>query len=761
MLLSHPETRLVDHLTNVKNIGLDVFDNKKGLKFFCPHDEIRNTLETVLFYHDIGKATIFFQDYLKASIEKRQCEHKQDLINHSLISALITSHIVKVKTGNEFLSALAFVVVRKHHGDLENFNEMLTTRKKDILQKQFLTLKLNEFPELKSLSFKDLWDEFEEILWIEIDSKIENYFLLNFIFSILTYSDKTEVIFGKLKYSQLPKDIAGYVDNYKKNKFNNDNCLSSLNRIRNTIYEESIRSINKVYRSGKIYSLNVPTGSGKTLAALNLAFKLLEKEKSLKRVIYALPFTSIVDQTEDVIKDIFKINNTNVEDFLIVHHHLAEIKIKYNEDYIEKDKAQVLVENWDKPLILTTFWQLFYTLISNKNSQLRKFHNIANSVIILDEVQTIPYKYWNLTKEIFKNLIDMFNCRVIFLTATMPLIFQEEETLPLISKDRRNEYFSLFSRYKLNVLKENNAIARFSLDCLYEIAKKDIKQNADKSFLFVFNTINSSLIFYDKLKKEFCGKDLVYLSTNILPIKRKERIKEIKNNPSNKIVVSTQLVEAGVDIDLDIVYRDFAPLDSIVQSAGRCNRSNNKKKGRVVLFKIKNEKGKFDHNYIYEGLSLTETENLFLSRSYFKESELLIIINEYYEKIKQNSSQDDSLKILESIKNLDYKEIQNKFKLIDEIPSFLMFFEINNEASNLLKYFKSIFSISDKFDRKAEFLKIKSKFYQYVLSVRYSINTINYTSFEEIGNFKIVERDFVQDIYDYETGLKKELSNFI
>lgn len=119
------------------------------------------------------------------------------------------------------------------------------------------------------------------------------------------------------------------------------------------------------------------------------------------------------------------------------------------------------------------------------------------------------------------------------------------------------------------------------------------------------------------------------------------------------------------------------------------------------------------------------------------------------------------MKILESIKNLDYKEIQNKFKLIDEIPSFLMFFEINNEASNLLKYFKSIFSISDKFDRKAEFLKIKSKFYQYVLSVRYSINTINYTSFEEIGNFKIVERDFVQDIYDYETGLKKELSNFI
>ena len=287
-------------------------------------------------------------------------------------------------------------------------------------------------------------------------------------------------------------------------------------------------------------------------------------------------------------------------------------------------------------------------------------------------------------------------------------------------------------------------------------------ENSNKSFLFVFNTIKSSISFYDKLKEEFNDKNLIYLSTNILPIERKKRIEEIKKDPNNKIVVSTQLIEAGVDIDLDIVYRDFAPLDSIVQSAGRCNRNSTKKTGKVILFKLKNENGKFDHNFIYKGLTLAETEKLFLNRSSFEESKLIEIINNYYESIKKNSSQDERLQILKSMKNMNYEKMHDKFRLIDEIPSFLMFFEVDNESKSILEKFKKILSIEDKFERKSELLAIKSKFYQYVLSVKFSKNTKSYfTSFEEIGNFRIVKKDFIESIYNAETGLKREWSSFI
>jgi len=763
MLLSHPNKKLINHLENVKNIGLKAFDDKAGLNLPYSRDDIRKTLEIVLFYHDIGKATIFFQDYLRASIKNRQCNHKQDLINHSLISALIASHIVKINTDSWFLSKLAFAAVRKHHGNLENFDEMFATKKKDILKEQFLSLELNDFHEIQNLKFEDLWNTFDELLWIDEDEKIENYFLLNFIFSLLIYSDKTEVIFTDTNTPGLPKNISHFVDNYKKVNFSTEN-RSQLNEIRNSIYEESLVSLKNIYQNGRIYSLNVPTGSGKTLTALNLSFNLLHNESSLKRIVYALPFTSIVDQTETVIQDIFRANKRDTGDFLIVHHHLAEAKIKVDENYIEKDKAQFLIENWDKPLILTTFWQLFYTIISNKNVQLRKFHNIANSIIILDEVQTIPYRYWDLAKAVLEKLTEMFNCRVIFLTATMPLIFKEEnkEILPLISKDSRNRYFSSFSRYKLNLLKNADSIADINIENLYEIAKKEIRENGNKSFLFVFNTIKSSISFYNKFKEDFYDKDLIYLSTNILPIERKKRIEEIKKDSNNKIVVSTQLIEAGVDIDLDIVYRDFAPLDSVIQSAGRCNRNSDKKIGRISIFRLKNEDGKFDYNLIYKGLTLTETEKLFFHRNSFEEPELIEIINSYYEGIKNHGSQDESLKILKGMKNMNYEEIYDKFRLIDEIPSFLMFFEVDDKAKNILERFKEIFSIKDKFERKSEFLAIKSEFYQYMLSVKFSKNTKSYfTSFEEIGNFRIVERNFVNSVYDFETGLKREWSSFV
>ena len=763
--LSHPDKKLITHLKNVEKIGLQILAKKKNLKLKIKPKELQNLLKLTLFYHDIGKSTVFFQEYLQASIDKQNCKYPNELTRHSLLSAIITAEKIRNNFQNSnnylLLAILAFLAVKKHHGNLENIETMINISKRDwnILQKQINSISRDFKKHISSIELENVKNYIEDFLW-ELESilGIDTYFLLNFLFSLLVYSDKTDVILGNLTFKNLPSQSYTFVDNYKQEVFIKHSG-KQIDIIREDAYKEALNSFNDKWNKDKIFSLNLPTGIGKTLIAINLAFNFLKNDKNLQRIIYAFPFTSIIDQPEIILKDIFLKNNENPDDFLTVHHHLSEIKIKTNDEYLEGDKAHFLIENWDTPFVLTTFWQLFNSIITNKNAQLRKFHNIANSVIILDEVQTIPYKYWNLTNKVLKKLVEILNCKIIFLTATMPLIFDYslKEITPLIQN--REKYFSYFSRYKIEKVKYLEDI---SMDELLEFSIKDIQNNPEKSFLFIFNTIKSSILFYNQIKKNFSNKKLIYLSTNILPFERKKRIIAIKNLTESKIIISTQVVEAGVDIDLDIVYRDFAPLDSIVQSAGRCNRNNKKEMGIVKIFKLKNSKEKYDYKYIYKNLPLIKTKKLFDEYNEIYEKNLLTLINKYYKEIKQNSSKEVSDNIYKAIEELRYDDIVAEFKLIDDANSFLMFFEIDENAQKLLQQFQDILLIEDRFDRKNQFLKIKNDFYKYILSVRLTKDTNDYfTSLEEIGGIKIVRKDMVDSIYDHETGLKKEFDLFL
>jgi len=766
---SHPEKKLKDHLSNVANLMCKVHKNKKIMLSSL----MNNFLKVVGLSHDFGKYTNYFQKYLN-------CKKKdtRNLYYHGFISALFSAWRTKTILGEEdnYWPVIAYFVIKHHHGNLTNFKndfddsvdnfnilkEQLKdlSNHKDVIQKEY-GFEIDEF--LKN--YISVWKYLKrkEFCLKECETnerRFDIYFQILYVYSLLIYSDKTDVVIGKTENIFFPDNIYKFIDNYKEKKFKGSEKID-LNKLREDVYNVSLKNIINHYNKTNIFSLNLPTGAGKTLTVLNLAFNLLKKDKNLKKVIYALPFTSIVDQTEKVVRDIFETNKTNSDDYLIVHHHLAEIKIKNDESYIDGDKAEFLIENWDKPLVLTTFWQLFNSIITNKNSRLRKFHNIANSIIILDEIQSIPYKYWDLINRVFKKLTELFNCKIIFLTATMPLIFEEEkkEIVPVIPSDKRQEYFSKFSRYKINIINNLNDI---TIDKLYNIAKNDIENNNDKSFLFVFNTIKTSIMFFNKLKEDFFNKELIYLSSNVLPFERKKRIFKIRENPREKIIVSTQVVEAGVDIDLDIVYRDFSPLDSIIQSAGRCNRNDKKRKGTVNIFKLRNEQNKYDCIYIYSGLLLDVTNAIFNDKDIINEGDVLPLIDEYYRLIKKHSSKDTSREIIDAINELQYENVEEKFKLIEEKPSFLMFIEIDERAKELLSHFRELINIKDRFERKNEFLKMKSEFYQYVLSVKLSNQSKSYyNSFEEIENLKIVSDELVESVYDFETGLKMEWSIFL
>ncbi len=772
MLYSHPQKGLIDHLNNVCNIGLYIYCRDK-INFGIDDELIFRTLKNTLLLHDFGKATTYFQNYLSCKINNEEYTEKSELKSHSLISALYASYKTKIDTENNLMGLICFSSILKHHGDLENWDDIFffDDKRIKILEKQYSSI---DFTELKELSLtKYDWETLSDYLknlWCikqEIQKNFKYFFLQKYIYSILLYSDKNETIFGQyLETQKLPSESNKWIQKYKKEKFYDKNQYNSLSIIRNTLFEKAIKKVNEYQDIPDIIFINISTGFGKTLTGLQIAFELLRKDKNLKKIIYAVPFMSIIDQNEEIINEICKLNNHEPKDYFTKHHHLVEPKINIGEDCFEGEKGQFLIENWDKPLILTTFWQIFYTIFSGDNKLNRKFHNLAGSIIILDEIQTIPIKYCKIIKDTLQFLIKEMKCKIIYMTATMPLIFTQQEVknyLDINLEDIDNFKKDLINRYEIEIIERLKPIDQ---DNIFLNIKSEINKNKNKNFLFVLNTIKESIIFYQKIKEIINEKDeIYYLSTNIIPKDRKIIINEIKEKLDkcrNRriILVSTQLIEAGIDLDFDIVYRDFAPLDSIVQTAGRCNR-NNREKGKMFLFNLKDDKNRSFYSYIYDELSIFPTKEFLEKKQNISEEELFYNLTSYYNSIQNRMSNNTFINLKQNIVDLQFKDIQNNFKLLEEIPSVLVFVEKDDEASNLLNQYYQIIKNYTGYERKNEFLKIKNNFYEYILSVNLNVkNSSVLINFDRINNFFIVSKDKINVYYNKEFGFTIDFNTF-
>jgi CRISPR-associated endonuclease/helicase Cas3 len=246
---------------------------------------------------------------------------------------------------------------------------------------------------------------------------------------------------------------------------------------------------------------------------------------------------------------------------------------------------------------------------------------------------------------------------------------------------------------------------------------------------------------------------ITYLSTHITPKERLERIRDIKEK-KYKVVVTTQLVEAGVDIDFDVVVRDIAPLDSINQASGRCNRNGNNK-GEVYIVVLKDDKNKKYASYIYnDGVLLNITEKILSGRDEIKEGEFLELIDHYYKETKEKKSQDVSRNLLEAVTRLRYDSEDetisiSDFKLIDEdYQKIDVFIELDERAEKIWGEYMKLKNIADLFLRKRTFDSIKTDFYQYVISI--PANTKNMPTL--VGEIGYVKQAVLGDYYDGETG---------
>ncbi len=815
MLYSHPDKYLIDHLRNTANISKKLYSNifVKNNIMGLNKDELIDISLIIAYYHDLGKATKYFQEYLFETNNNKKNKLKvSPLTKHSLISAILAffalkEYLIPKNISEELryiIPYIGFIVIKKHHSYLENLYDNISIDKNniDILKEQLNSIEenldnsfFNEIPYLeKSLNntknllynYNEFHKYFNKVSFCEMYKKIFNlnekilvldnenslyelagkYIFTFLIMSILLFADRRDAANIQLFYFNqdfIDYDIFDdYVNNLNKNTLNQDveNNSNQFLKLRQETYNKIKQEIlNDLFDN--IIGVNLPTGIGKTLINLNLALKIKEKIKSNfnyhPKVIYSLPFLSIIDQVDELIKKAFNFKKINLTSNLYIsHHYLSKFEYKIdnsdeNIEYLDLLKGELMIENWDSHIVLTTFVKLFETITKNKVSTLMRFYNLISSIVILDEVQNIPYKYYSFLNTIFKALSYYFNNYFILSTATKPIILQTNKTLAY------KELYINLNRVKINFNIYEDLTLQDLKNKLLDVFKYY------RNILVILNTIRSAKEFYKLLKQEIIDNQIkiYFLSSHIIPKQRLQIIKDIKNRVYDnykQIVVSTQLIEAGVDLDFDYAIRDFGPLDSIIQVAGRTNRNyNNLQPCNIDIYKILDEKNqRYFYSYIYDKILTENTINMILeiNSNEIYEKDFYNIYEIYNNLLINKVSKDVSYELINYVKELNFSNI-SLFNLIErKYIEYPIFIEIDENAINIWQEYCDIISNlkkgKDYYKQRERFLKIKSEFYSYVINVSYTYAKENLPV--ENNGFLYVCNSMLENYYDKETG---------
>ncbi len=339
-----------------------------------------------------------------------------------------------------------------------------------------------------------------------------------------------------------------------------------INRQRREIYEQC-RGM--AAHPPQIFSLTVPTGGGKTLSSMAFALEHI-KQHNLERIFYVIPYTSIIEQNAATFRKIFGSRN------VLEHHSNFDPKALTDDDVNSVEQyLKLSAENWDMSIVVTTNVQFFESLFSNKRSRCRKIHNLARSVIILDEAQMLPTDYLKPCLQALSELVQNYGSTVVICTATQPKLSNllDESVRPVEIMSSPADLYEAFRRVRVNDLGSLND------------EELSTRLQGHHQVLCIVNTRAHAQHLYDALSKQ---GGCYHLSARMCPAHRRKQLKEIKDlltADEECRVVSTQLIEAGVDIDFPIVYRAIAGLDSVAQAAGRCNREGKAERGEVYVFR--------------------------------------------------------------------------------------------------------------------------------------------------------------------------------
>lgn len=529
--------------------------------------------------HDLGKYRLEFQEYLAGQ------KLKSKETAHAVYGAAMAAFHL-----NANAPALAFAIAGHHAGLYDysgqhgldkllqsNFKDSQTVSGK-LIDLATSTNEIGVLPQYISLALADAEDA---------PSKRRFEFLTRFLFSLLVDADRLDAArWDAIVKNQIPPKSPAALDSAvllqklllardEEVKKNEGNSEKKLVQLRNQIFDHCLET-GKKYPQG-FFSLTVPTGGGKTLSSMAFALSHA-KANALRRIIVVIPYLSIIEQNARTYRNIFG------SDIVLEHHSAVEPEPREDDPQAasEMDKA---VENWDAPVIVTTSVQFLETLFSSSPAKARKLHNIARIVVIFDEVQTLPTHMLDPILDVLRELKNNYGVSFLFCSATQPA-FRKSPNLK-----------NGFSESELIEVNPDPAASYKNLQRVrYQICEKSEKWNwrrlaeammRHQQVLCVVNLKRHASDAWEAVKRgmEEVGEEdgLFHLSSAMCPAHRLDLLGLSKNPPPDNIkirldgkkpcrVISTQLIEAGVDIDFPVVFRAMGPLDSIVQAAGRCNR---------------------------------------------------------------------------------------------------------------------------------------------------------------------------------------------
>lgn len=512
-------------------------------------------------WHDVGKLAPAFQHYLLACARGEERAHRGP--DHKAAGALLASR---------YAPALA-LIIQGHHGGLRSRAEL-----KEWLQRQGTAL---EAQEALRLAIQEV-DGLEPVHPPSIPPRVETdplaaELFLRMLFSALVDADflDTEAHFLGAPPATRQTVSIRLADLWQRLEQSQQQLMAGrsdhVSQVRREIYEYCLAA---AASPPGLFRLTVPTGGGKTRSGMAFALRHAILH-GMQRIIVAVPFISITEQTAEVYRDIFEPDSSGTP--VVLEHHSATAHSEDDEFSLRAQRERLAAENWDAPIIVTTTVQLFESLFSNSPAATRKLHRLARSVIILDEAQALPSHLLSPILDVLSRLCTDYGSSVVLSTATQPAFeaiaaFAGIAATEIVPEPQR--YFAALKRVRY----EWQTDRALSWDEIAALVRNE------PQVLVVLNTKADALALLDALG----DADALHLSTLLCGAHRRQVIREVRRRleagePCR--LVSTQVIEAGVDFDFPLVLRALGPLDSVIQAAGRCNREGRLPFGRVILFR--------------------------------------------------------------------------------------------------------------------------------------------------------------------------------
>jgi CRISPR-associated helicase Cas3/CRISPR-associated endonuclease Cas3-HD len=606
--------------------------------------------------HDLGKYSKKFQEKLQGKVSS---------VDHSTAGA----QEVLRRYGEKFGKLLAYCIAG-HHSGLLDYGTAASTEGTLYAR---LNKTIEDYSTYKTEIDSDITKSLSGLPIHPIDQEYLGFtisFFIRMIYSCLVDADfiNTEAYISEslkprgtnLSIEHLHNTLIQYLSEFK--------CEPTKINIKRKEILDRCREISKM--PNNLFTLTVPTGGGKTYSSLAFALNHA-KINELERIIYVIPYTSIIEQNAKVFKEV--LGNENV-----LEHHS---NYQFDKDNLEdiqsiNEKLKLAAENWDIPIVVTTNVQFFESLFSNRSSRCRKIHNMAKSVLIFDEAQMLPIQYLKPCLLAITELVRNYGSTAVLCTATPPSINQllpENIKSIEIMPDPKQLYKDF---KKVSVCKKDEMDDQILADELNRFEQVLCIVNTRKHAKEIFNRVNGNKF---------------HLSTLMCPVHRQETLAQIRKclDPKNKQscrVISTQLIEAGVDVDFPVVYRAMAGIDSIVQSAGRCNREGKLTEGKVFVFKPVSEYAKI-RGYLERTAKVAEM----VFRNY--EDPISLEAIDYYFKMLYDLEGEETLdrkNIIECFEErregleFDFQTAAERFKLI-ESNTYSIVIPYNETALQLLK----------------------------------------------------------------------------